>query len=65
MPRDDSDYLELRAEAELELAQSATDPRAVQAHYELATAYLDRIYGEEETQAGDAPADQTRGNPAP
>lgn len=48
MSRDDSDYLELRAETELELAQSATDPRAVQAHYELANAYLDRIYGEEE-----------------
>ena len=43
---DDSDYLEHRAEAELELAQHATDPRAVQVHYQLANAYLDRIHGE-------------------
>lgn len=55
MSRDDSDYLELRAEAELELAQSATDPRAVQAHYELANAYLERIYGDE----GDVKANES------
>ena len=42
----DSDYFEKRAEAEIELAQRARDSRAVQAHYELASAYLDRIYGE-------------------
>lgn len=46
MSRDDPDYLERRAEAQLELAQSATDPRAVRAHYELANSYLDRLYGE-------------------
>lgn len=46
MSRDDPDYLELRAETEIELARSATDPRAVQAHYELANAYLDRIHPE-------------------
>lgn len=48
MSRDDPDYLERRAEAQLELAQSATDPRAVRAHYELANSYLDRLYGEGE-----------------
>lgn len=48
MSSDDSDYLETRAETEIELAQQATDPRVVQAHYDLATAYLDRIHGEEE-----------------
>lgn len=48
MSRDDTDYLEQRAEVQLELAQNATDPRAVQAHYDLANAYLDRIYGQDE-----------------
>jgi hypothetical protein len=46
MPLEDVDYLEQRAEAQLELARTATDPRVVQAHYELATAYLERIHGE-------------------
>lgn len=45
MSREDSDYYEKRAEAQLELAQKAKHGSAVQAHYELATAYLDRIYG--------------------
>ena len=44
----DCDYFEKRAEAEIELAQRARDSRAVQAHYDLASAYLDRIYGEPE-----------------
>lgn len=48
MSSDDSEYLEMRAEEEIGLAQQATDPRVVQAHYQLATIYLDRIYGEEE-----------------
>jgi hypothetical protein len=48
MSSDDSDYLETRAETEIELARQATDPRVVQAHYDLATAYLDRIHGEGE-----------------
>lgn len=51
MPPEDVDYLEQRAEAQLELAQTATDPRAVQAHYDLATAYLERIHGEVEEAA--------------
>lgn len=57
MPPEDVDYLEQRAEAQLELAQTATDPRAVQAHYDLATAYLERIHGEESARGLAAPVD--------
>ena len=46
MSREEMDYYERRAEAEIELAQRARHVRAVQAHYEMASAYLDRIYGE-------------------
>lgn len=46
MPEEEIAYLIARAEQELERAQKATDPLAVQAHYDLATAYLDRIYDE-------------------
>lgn len=52
MSRDDPAYLEQRAETEIELARSATDPRVVRAHYELATAYLDRIHPEEVPPSG-------------
>jgi hypothetical protein len=45
MSQEEQEYLERRAEAELELAQAAAHRRAVQAHYELASAYLDRIHG--------------------
>ena len=45
MAADEIAYYERRAEAELELAQRATDARAVQVHYELAAHYLERIYG--------------------
>ena len=46
MAFDDSEYLQQRAEAEIELAQQASDQRVVQAHYEIASAYLDRIHGD-------------------
>lgn len=46
MSQEEADYLEHRAEAEIQLAQQAEHRRVVQAHYELASAYLDRIYGE-------------------
>ena len=45
MSEEEISYFTARAEMELELAQRATTPAAVQAHYELATAYLDRVYG--------------------
>jgi hypothetical protein len=46
MSGDEIDYLQERAEAEIELAQRASHRRAVQAHYQLASAYLDRIHGD-------------------
>lgn len=46
MSQEDRDYLERRAEAEIELARNASNERVVQAHYDMASAYLDRIYGE-------------------
>jgi hypothetical protein len=46
MSREEQDYYERRAEAEIALAQGARHQRAVQAHYELASAYLERIHGE-------------------
>ena len=52
MSQEEQEYLERRAEAELVLAQAAGDGRAVQAHYELASAYLDRIHGDEPKATG-------------
>jgi hypothetical protein len=43
----ESEYYQQRAETQIELAQMSSDERAVQAHYELASAYLDRIHGDE------------------
>lgn len=40
----EADYFERRAEQEVEMATRSTDNRAVQAHYDLATLYLDRIH---------------------
>jgi len=45
MRDDDRLYFELRAEAEIALAQRATHPDAVRAHYLLAGYYLDRVHG--------------------
>jgi hypothetical protein len=53
MPTDTASYFEERAEEELELAQQATHPKAVKAHYDLAGYYLDKVHGtpdEEELQ---------------
>lgn len=52
MSQEEQEYYERRAEAELSLAQAAGHRRAVQAHYELAAAYLDRIHGDEPKSAG-------------
>jgi len=41
---DDHRYFYERAETELELAQRATHPLAVRAHYIIANHYLDRCY---------------------
>ena len=45
MSHADIEYFQRRAEQEIELAQRAGNSRVVQAHYELASAYLDRIHG--------------------
>ena len=42
---DEAAYFQRRAEQELELAQSAKDPKAAKAHYLIASAYLDRVHG--------------------
>jgi hypothetical protein len=52
MSQEEQEYYERRAEAELRLAQAAAHRRAVQAHYELASAYLDRIHGDAPKSAG-------------
>jgi hypothetical protein len=39
------DYYYRRAEAELKMAQRATDANAVKAHYELANLYLEQLSG--------------------
>ena len=52
MSHEDPDYLEQRAKAELRLAQQASHQNAVQAHYELASAYLDRLHGETPRSSG-------------
>lgn len=54
--RDDSSYFYDRAETELELAQRATHPLAVRAHYIIANHYLDRCYGGEPQAAAAAAA---------
>ncbi len=46
MSHQDVEYYERRAEAEIELARQSHSAAAVQAHYQLATAYLDKVYGE-------------------
>ena len=45
MLNDDNIYYQNRAEQELALAQAAEHPRAVLAHYQLASSYLERIQG--------------------
>ena len=46
MSHKDVDYYQRRAEVEIALAQRSSDARAVRVHYELASAYLDRIHGD-------------------
>jgi hypothetical protein len=44
MTEDDKEYFERRAEAEIAMACNSSETAAVQAHYTLACAYLDKIY---------------------
>ena len=43
MFEDDQSFYQRRAEAEIALAQQATLPCVVQAHYQLAEAYFDKL----------------------
>ena len=52
MSQDDLLYYERRAEAEIAAAQQARHQAVVQAHYELASAYLDRIHGDAPRSSG-------------
>ena len=52
MSLEEAEYFERRAEAEVILAQQATDGRVVRAHYELAAAYLDRVHGDSPKSSG-------------
>lgn len=47
-------YLERRAEDELQAAQMASHPAAVHAHYVLASAYLERLFGGDRAIEGGA-----------
>ena len=44
--QDDRLYFYRRAEAEIRMAEKATTPQAVHAHYRLAERYLDRANGD-------------------
>ena len=56
MKIEDLNYYEQRAEVEIELAARARDSRVVQAHYQLANFYLDRIHGDAAVNAGASPS---------
>jgi hypothetical protein len=53
---DNLDYFQKRAEAELELAQSAAHAEAVRAHYMMASHYLDIVHNEDRPETA---ADET------
>ncbi len=54
MLRKEADYLERRAAAAIKLAQQATCPAAVRAHYVMASAYLARLYPEPDEEPAQA-----------
>ena len=49
MSNEDAEYYSQRAQAEHELAQKATRPEVVSAHYQLAEAYLEKAAEAEQT----------------
>jgi hypothetical protein len=53
MSHQDVEYYQRRAEAEIELARQSRSAQAVQAHYQLATFYLDKIHGEAVPEAAE------------
>ena len=50
MSEEDKEYFERRAEEEIAMACGSSETAAVQAHYGLACAYLDKIYTEAEVE---------------
>jgi len=52
MSHEEADYYQQRAEAEVALAQQASHQAVVRVHYELASAYLDRIHGDTPRSSG-------------
>jgi hypothetical protein len=52
MSHEELSYFERRAEEEIALAQQASHQAVVRAHYELASAYLERIHGDEPRSSG-------------
>jgi len=52
MGNEDRNYLQRRAEDELDCAQQAMHPAAIKAHYELLGYYLNRLYPEAGTSGG-------------
>lgn len=55
MTEEDKQYFERRAEDEIAMACNSSQTSAVQAHYTLACAYLDRIYSGPEGNESDEP----------
>lgn len=53
----DTEYYRKRAEQELQLAQSATDPKVVAAHYQLSQLYLEKLLALEGPQEPSRPSD--------
>lgn len=51
---DEESYFYRRAEAELEQAHLAADPRPVRAHFQLAEAYLERVDAPRNTEASES-----------
>ena len=52
MSHEEADYYQRRAETEVALAQQASHQAVVRVHYELASAYLDRIHGDAPRSSG-------------
>lgn len=70
MTDDDLDYLQRRAETELEMAQRSEAPEVMAAHYKLAKAYLERVEAlrasaADEAGESDGEAFTEAGAPAP
>lgn len=60
-PDENLQYLQRRAEEELEMAQRSTVPEVTAAHYQLAEAYLERIEAKQAAPAGGGAPDELAG----